>query len=313
MNLDHLELFHNFSTEVYKSFTIGDSIASRYQQVAVKTGLKYPFLMHELLAISALHLSIHRPERSAFYRGHAAALQSLAVQGCNDALQNVDDENCVAVFIFASMMGMHSFCDTFTYRDGDFNNFLDKLTRSINLLRGVRTVTHEHWETLRRSDLAELIAAGSVLQEGSGVSKQECQPLMELVQNADVSETSLHAYENAISQLQRVFNAEHLVDSGQGTMSMLYAWLVTSDAVYTDLLTQRRPEALIILAYYAVILHHRRAAWAVQDAGAFLIDSISQYLGNHWARWLQWPNDVVHGTPDDSIFGTAREIFQPDV
>jgi hypothetical protein len=70
---------------------------------------------------------------------------------------------------------------------------------------------------------------------------------------------------------------------------------VTLSAKYTEFLEQRRPEARIILAHYAVLLHRRRGAWSVGAAGKFLLDSIASYLGRHWETWLAWPQAVING------------------
>ena len=75
--------------------------------------------------------------------------------------------------------------------------------------------------------------------------------------------------------------------------NMIFGWLVIVGKEYTDLLSARRPEALIILSYYAVVLHKRRNFWAIGDAGRFLVNAIDIHLGRHWDRWLTWPRNMV--------------------
>lgn len=62
---------------------------------------------------------------------------------------------------------------------------------------------------------------------------------------------------------------------------------------YILLLRQRRPEALAVLTYYAVLLHYAKDHWLVHDFGKFLIDSISDHLGEFWSDWLDWPRSVL--------------------
>ena len=68
---------------------------------------------------------------------------------------------------------------------------------------------------------------------------------------------------------------------------------MTSSHDYLRLLTEQRPEALILLAYYAVILHRRRRSWIIGDAGRLLITAISSHLGRHWQPLLEWPRQQV--------------------
>jgi hypothetical protein len=62
---------------------------------------------------------------------------------------------------------------------------------------------------------------------------------------------------------------------------------------FTDLLAQRRPEAIAIMGHWAVLLHYTRTLWHVADSGSHLLQSISGYLGQGWEHWLSWPLSVV--------------------
>jgi hypothetical protein len=62
---------------------------------------------------------------------------------------------------------------------------------------------------------------------------------------------------------------------------------------FTGLLTQRRPEAIAIMGYWALLLHYSRSLWHVADSGSHLLNSISGYLGKDWEPWLAWPVSVL--------------------
>lgn len=62
---------------------------------------------------------------------------------------------------------------------------------------------------------------------------------------------------------------------------------------FTELLDQRKPEALVVIAYFSILLHCRRAFWAVGEAGRFLLAAIEEYLGEEWAGWLAVPKEIV--------------------
>ncbi|KAL2176086.1 uncharacterized protein P884DRAFT_204133, partial [Thermothelomyces heterothallicus CBS 202.75] len=62
---------------------------------------------------------------------------------------------------------------------------------------------------------------------------------------------------------------------------------------FTDLLSQRRPEAIAIMAHWALLLHHTRALWHVADSGTHLLRSIADFLGPSWKPWLSWPLSVL--------------------
>ena len=68
---------------------------------------------------------------------------------------------------------------------------------------------------------------------------------------------------------------------------------MTASPEYLKLLTERRPEAMVLLGYYAVVLHHRRRSWVIGDAGRLLITSLSSNLGQHWSSLLEWPKQQI--------------------
>lgn len=76
----------------------------------------------------------------------------------------------------------------------------------------------------------------------------------------------------------------------------MISWPVQLPEEYIVLLNQRRPEALTILAYYGVVLHSYRKAWAIGDAGASLVKTINAQVGSYWSRWLLWPMQIVKCT-----------------
>src|SRR4051812_18806839 len=65
---------------------------------------------------------------------------------------------------------------------------------------------------------------------------------------------------------------------------------------FTELLEQRRPEAIAIMGYWALYLHCSKDVWHVGDSGAHLLRSIAQYLGPAWNHWLSWPLAMLAST-----------------
>ena len=55
---------------------------------------------------------------------------------------------------------------------------------------------------------------------------------------------------------------------------------------YINLLALRSPDALAVLAYYRVVPR-------LGDNGRYLIESIIDYLGASWSKWLAFPRQVL--------------------
>ena len=299
LNMLHLELIHHWSNGLYKSFLLsGDSSSQIYVDTCIKHGLRHPFLMRQILATSALHISIERPDQRAFYHQHANQLQSDALAGFNTILQGLDESNILAAFLVSSLIGTHVFCETFLFREAThdtFNSTLDSLIGCINLLRGIRSIISDWWSFLCESELGSVLMSANEQRDAYKQASNEIGVLNQMVDAADIGIPSREAYKKTIQELEKVFAAQSQLDDLQASTSanMVFSWLVLVPKEFVELLSARRPEALVILSYYAVVLHHRRKFWAINDAGEYLIPGIGSHLGRHWDQWLAWPRQVI--------------------
>lgn len=121
----------------------------------------------------------------------------------------------------------------------------------------------------------------------------ECDELRALLSSADLGSASMKACETAIEHLQGTFDRERMSNGRDNTFAN---WPVLVPTEYMDLVLKRSPEALVILAHYAVVLQAHRADWFIGDGGRYLIDSISRHLGSYWDKWMAWPNSALLGS-----------------
>lgn len=295
LNMLHLELLYHWSGGLYESFLLSDSDTNVYADVCMKHGLQFPFLMRQILATSALSMSLLKSEQREYYHQHAVQLQSEALVGFNAAVPDLSESNIVAAFLVSSLIGLHSFCETFSFRGQQFNSTLDAFIGCIHLLRGIRSIISGWWSFLLSSELNPVLSHAHNIREKSQILTSQLKPLRELIESADIGPASKQAYGNTIEELEQVYASQPEAPNPESRESanMIFGWLVLVPREYVELLAQRRPEALIILAYYAVILHRRRKFWAINDAGQFLMNGIRAHLGSHWEHWLEWPSSHI--------------------
>jgi hypothetical protein len=114
----------------------------------VKYAFSFPFLMCELLSLSALHLSTSCPERAQYLRDESAKLQTEAICMFNDFVKYICTENVIPAFIYSGVLGLHHVCDTFSAPSQSLDSILDRLVQSIELLRGIREILFGWWDFL---------------------------------------------------------------------------------------------------------------------------------------------------------------------
>ncbi|KAL4983789.1 hypothetical protein BDW68DRAFT_191020 [Aspergillus falconensis] len=291
VNMLHIELFHNLYTRIRTTFDPNRSIPWLADDLDYSN--MTPYLVNELLAFSALHLSATRPDRREYYRYHAAQLQTNALSTFKESSPQVTRENCVPLFVFAASLGIHMLCDTLIYREGDFANFLDRFVHFFRVYHGVRTIVNKASHMIQDTPLGRSFKLGIDLYKFNGCLGHGCQPLLDLICRANLGNELTEIYRQAIESLQSCLNVIEKWDERHVGINAVTTWPILMKIEFGEFLEQRRPEALVILAHYACLLHRFRDFWLFGDSGAFIIQEVTGYLGPEWEEWMAWPNQVL--------------------
>jgi hypothetical protein len=304
---------------------MSDAFLGRGQaQLIISLALKHshtaPYVIDEVLALAAMHLSMTGsppsiPSSSPLDRiqqpqpQHIPNLQNLATEMQTRALaaftretevlaaSSADDmTNASPRFLFSAMLSLHVLADCLT-RIADpaagFHGFIDRFVECIGLQRGVRAVIKPDWRTLLESELRPILHP-SVFStpEYRHTQGRECEPLEGLMEQSDLSPASVAACKEAVKTLQWAFDWQNNYEDRDSLYASSGFAIVVSDD-FADILRKHRPEALIIMAYYGVMLHRARGFWAFGPSGARIIRAVADNLGSFWQNAMRWPLHVL--------------------
>ena len=295
----HMELLSHFILETGASIYEGGSTDHETFRAIMPTVLSAPYAMYQMLALSALHLSHIRTAQASHYRDEATFLQTEALSLFNDSLAEITTDNCASILIFSTLLSLHTLEEAVTASETDADGFLDRFVIYLNLHRGVRAVVSESWQQLLHSNISSTLSrAERALDTASLQSHDQAAfvgRLHILLNDADMGPESEQACREALKSLQLVYQSASSTGETppEHDPGVIWAWPSLLSGVFTNLLMKRRPEALIILCHYAVLLHRRRHIWVVRNAGQMLISEITRFLGTYWSDWLDWPNEVL--------------------
>ncbi|KAH8692877.1 hypothetical protein BGW36DRAFT_385395 [Talaromyces proteolyticus] len=308
LNFNHMELIiHLLTDHDVFSLSLGDPAFSTDPglSIGLKKGLEFPYLLYQCLAFSSLHLAFVPSDKSNIYRHQAASLQTRALSLFNSMGTEVDESNCVGVLLFSSILGLHLLTDTLAERtSGSLDAFVEKYVQCIEIHRGVYSIAIAAWPYLMKSDLEPVISSSSSFTSRTPTG-DDCQLLSKLIESAAcLGEEDKEACRRMIRYLQIGFDAVS-TELEQGYRHyMIYTWLMLAPPKFTDLLTAKTPEAFVLLAYYAILLHYGRHLWQVGDAGLYIIRIIIEYLGPEWQTWLDFPRKRIM---QESLDGLVRD------
>lgn len=289
-----------------------------------------PYLLDQLLALACVHLSFHlhqyttpTPPAASVYAGltasglrhHATARQTRAVAAFNAHVRQVSGDVDVnsARFLFAGVLSLQCLAETLSVLRAaptadqhplGFGDFVDSVVACFQLHAGVRVATGG---TLREflpqsAELRDIMDFLHVADAGDDdwnaqPRGRECASLLALLARgeSDMGAASLDACRGAANSLQWSFDMCHglAVHDGPHAAS---AFAVTAPAGYVEALRRRAPEALVILAYYGVLLHRCRECWIFGDAGARMVRAVADHVGAYWREAMRWPLQETCGS-----------------
>lgn len=304
LDVTDLKLMHYFTTVV--SYELSDPTQPDYlalwQVHAIRLGFKHDFLLRGILAVSAYHMGAHRPERKAELDLVASNHQTLALTSFQETLADVDESNCHALFAFSCLIIVMSFASNSKAKPSDFNT---EVLQWFYLMRGASIVLHMHSEAIKSSFLKPLLDEMAHTETKAAHTIPDADRITDLFRICGVSsherETS-QAYTMAISSLLSTFTQTSICKSrGEGTVLAGFVWPIQLPPKFVDLLSEKQPEALVILAYYCVIVHWgengghlgEHEVWFLKGWGRYMFETVKDLLPESWHEHLTWPNEMI--------------------
>ncbi|KAH8695043.1 C6 zinc finger protein [Talaromyces proteolyticus] len=298
LHVGDLELLHHYSTITYRTLpaVCGPDLHDLWQSQVVQLGLRHEFLLRGILAVSALHLAYLHPHRRESLALRADAHHSTALEIFRDVLNHVDQSNCVAIFAFSCFIVVLAFA---TPRRTESNDFEKDIFDWFHMIRGCNSVLQTQWETVSSSFLAPLVRKG-MAHEAAGPHQtsdfDRVTGLLQLCASARLAQDreNTNAYALAIHELLNTYTQVSIrMRRKEDFIPTIFVWPISIPQRYLDMLRDRQPEAMIILAYYSALLQHIDNQWYMCGWARFLVAEIDAALSEEWHEWLLWPKEVT--------------------
>ncbi|CVL08707.1 uncharacterized protein FMAN_06855 [Fusarium mangiferae] len=284
VNMSHLELLAHFSFAIYAPELEEDDLSTK---LVLEAALKEEYLMLEVLAISARHLSTTDTDEADCYSRKAVELQTKAIELFNNADTVAADDNPIARLLFSSVLGRHMLVDVLARRDADLETFIDRFTQGARVHRGVRAVTTaQEWEILLTSKVGPLITKGL-----DPLGYHDTPPLRPhftslLSRTARLDDHDKEACTKALCMIEGALDDLQYPDRSSFALRMIFVWPILLPERFIVLLERGIPEAIAIMGRYSILLHAGESLWQVMDVGPYLLMLVSSFLGSDWDEWL---------------------------
>lgn len=267
-------------------------------------GLTQPFLLHQILAFSALHLAYLSPECRHKYLIQASQHQGVAISTMNSMLaKSWDPEACHAlygtsIFLAISAFGTLPSCDrykTFQAIDGLVDIFV--------LARGMNTILRSSEDDIRKGPLGKLMAGCDCEPATPSTYVAELIPqLKELLTDLDKQtfDVTDDKRTTLIETVGFLLETIEIAGSNKRARSFLeqrviFGWPMRVPSTFLTLLRSKDPSAMVVISYYCVLLQSGETkCWYFEGWASVLMKPIvASVAGTPWKEYTKWSTEAI--------------------
>jgi hypothetical protein len=312
-----LELLHNFSVKTAKSLADKIEIQCFFSIDFVQLALGYDYLLHSILALSALHIAHEREsdlnaqpqvseELTEKYLLAAYLHHDIALKSYRQSLSDVNPQSCHPIFGCACLLFMIALARPreIGYKASQLApstltglGFDALLSEWIILVHGIPSIlSHkESLSSLRQGPMAILLKSRDNFSTAGG--DHETMDAMVVTYLSSLSEafrehSDLKVFKLCQSSIEKLHDA--LSGHSRSRDAVLaFTWPLLVDPDYFGLLGQKNSEALLVFACYCVLLHSISSRWWIKDWPRTILKYVKALLEDRWMPWLEWPLETV--------------------
>ncbi|KAF2972384.1 hypothetical protein GQX73_g1121 [Xylaria multiplex] len=317
LNIDEAELLLHFTQVTAYSLAgnidIDDPFVRFWTYNLPRIGLTHHFVLRLAYAVAAYHIAYcdNDISRKRKYRDIAEHHASLGLRQLTPVLASIDKDNCGAAYIAATLVCYCTFsagpvgpgdllvCNLETTHDAGW----------LPLIYGVRLIREKFAEDVLFAGLMEPFMGKKSEADAETLPKEDrrarChregfkrldweEPLKELrdfvaSQTPECADICIRELDGMILIYEGTFGHKDATFDRSFQNQFVFGWLYRMNKSFVGLLRQKNPSALVMLAYYAVLLRTERL-WCIKAGWAeHLLLTVRGLLEEDYTKWLYWP------------------------
>lgn len=313
-----MDLMHHFYTSTLPSIGDGGSGPKSWSTCLPSLSSRHPHLYHLMLAFAALHKARLYSHQRAEFLLQAERHHVVGVQGSTASLESIDDGNYEVVHISAILIGLINLA--MGPRPGEYIAISDQAGPNfLGLLRGLRSIRN-----LRRRNTAP-----DALPVGSSAPVAAPQPPVEspfaknskshlrhlYARSQKIPDTrQRRAYIDALDDLEKFYILIDGPVEGAGESSLpgdehqvsAFGWLYRLEDDFLQRLQSKESLAVVIFAYFVVVLKEREVAWLTDGWAEHIMPYICREVDPDVRQLVQWPLLRLYGLTQGSSWSDNR-------
>jgi hypothetical protein len=316
-----LRLMHQYITITSKTLLTKSPVAEDvWQKTVPQTAFQgRPYLVDAMLSVAALHLRSQNPEDKTLVRASHAYAASTFSEYCAALNNGITPENAEALFLTAALISFQSAASRIFTKDdaeadsGGASSRYTLPTAWFHAFQGVKTVTASAWRWIFNNPRVNAVIdtqPGFTLNLNPLGLTSFFGHLLEGVEEELSTEDPIYlsstgqAYSHAICVLN--YAHKNLYPAAA------LAFPVTVSRRFIELMEEKRPRALAILACFFALLKRMDNVWWLHDVSRREVMGLVSMFepGSKWWQHLEWPVRIalLDGPITSEVWGTEWDM-----
>ncbi|GIZ44587.1 hypothetical protein CKM354_000778100 [Cercospora kikuchii] len=314
LSANDLYLLHHWTRVGSRSIDASPKLHDLWQDLFPRIGFKHHFVLHAILALSALHLADQEPAaRSSRYWHDAVYHHVEALGDFHKTIHRIPElsvEVCEALFACATINVVIVLCLNFRFGKESDDDAEQRVLGAtwIPMVRGVQVLLAPTYDRVRLGHLAPLLHNAN--WDDLDPQRDPCPEDEHLRRLGSVwaDDDDRELYDQTLYNLRKSYahtmrrgsTHEGIADWSEHKSSAgPLLWVYATSETFFSRLNERKDAALLLFAHFGVLLYQLdiQGHWWVRGGGQEIVAVVDNLLSKSpCAAWMEWPkNAVSHG------------------
>ncbi|KAE9362929.1 hypothetical protein N431DRAFT_390396 [Stipitochalara longipes BDJ] len=287
------KLLNHWTLSTAESLADNQKLQLAMRDVLPRLAIDHNCLLHAIMAITALHLSKLHPEESESHLLLAVHHQNLALPLIRSELQSINEENCHAVYACGHLVIKYAFASSKSLEAQIFSPGTGEISEFLPLVRGAFSVASHTLDWLLAGPLGPSMERPRDENPDFALNPEDASFARLLpVLRAGGNEEGEACCE-ALNMLRKLLAMAATPDQTIAVKTLVLSWPAQVSQRYIELMSERQPEALVVLAHYCIMLKMIDSFWFMKGCAAMLLEQCRRDLRKEWHPHIEWPMSVV--------------------
>jgi hypothetical protein len=254
-----------------------------------KVGVAYPFLMHQILAVSAFHLASSNPSGYQEYLSRAFQHQHYAIYGIRKEVAAVTSRNCHALFAGSSLLFRGAFAAYARTGGRNLKQKVNDLFGVFILVQGVSSILNSFKDVIQNGIFRGFIECNSYARR-TGLLSSLIERLYLITESLNAGEVNDVVKTQAGEAIFALGESVGRASTASPELNVAIIWPMVIQEGFLQLIRGSHPAAIVVVAHYYTGLHVVGSEfWFLENWGHDLLDAIVEGLPPSWQEAITWP------------------------